>query len=240
MSNNVQRENILGDLEKTVILQHLMQTSFGDRDERWRDNFLKVIASANLKVAKQEVVMGKDGFPYLQLETVQPNEQFKAFVINQELPTILQQGLGLVINAHHEQVDWAFTYGDIVNLELNDEFYTDESVFSQQQETLSLEADEKVLIGEPSDTILPKYLRTQLREFLHHFGIRHPKVMLIARNYEDDATVSQDLVFNFTPADFPHRNTFDEAMRTITWFLPRHYSFFCVDEKTIQNGFVLI
>lgn len=240
MNNNVQGEKALGDLEKTVIVQGLLQTAFEQRDEQWRDSFLEAIDGASLQLASQEIVLGKDGFPYLQLETTQANEQFKAFVINQELPTILQQGLGVVINAHHERPDWAFTYGDIVNLELNDEFYTDDSVFSKQQAEVSLQADEKVLIGQPSDTILPKYLRSQLREFLHHFGLRSPKVMLIARNYEDEVTVSQDLVFNFTPADFPNQNTFDEVMRTIAWFLPRHYSFFCVDETAIDNGFVLI
>lgn len=240
MNNNVQGERALGDLEKTVVVQQLMQTVFEERDEQWRDTFLGAIAGANLKLTEQEILLGKDGFPYLQLETVQSDEQFKAFVIHQELPTILQQGLGIVINADQERADWVFSYGDIVNLELNDEFYTDGSLFSTQQSDLSLQVDEKVLIGQPSDTILPKYLRAQLREFLHHFGLRSPKVMLIARNYEDEAHVCQDLVFNFTPADFPHQNTFDEVMRTIAWFLPRHYSFFCVDEKTIDNGFVLI
>lgn len=240
MNNNVPHEKTQGDLEKTVILQQLMQTAFEARDEQWRDSFLSVIDSAILKMSSQEIVIGKDGFPYLQVETVQPEEQFKAFVISQELPTILQQGLGIVINAQEKHADWVFSYGDIVNLELNDEFYTDDSIFSKQQANLSIQADEQVLIGQPSDTILPKYLRAQLREFLHHFGLRHPKVMLIARNYEDEATVTQDLVFNFTPQDFPNRNSFDEVMRTLAWFLPRHYSFFCVDEKAINNGFELI
>lgn len=240
MSKNEQEETALGDLEKTVIIQTLMQAAFEQRDESWRDGFLAAIDGANLKVARQEVVIGKDGFPYLQLETVNIGESFKAFVINKELPTILKQGLGVVINAQNERADWAFSYGDIVNFEVRDEFYTDDSMFSSKEGNIALASDEKVLVGQPSDALLPKYLRTHLREFLHHFGVRAPKVMLLARNYEDEEQVSHDLVFNFTPAQFANKGTFDEVMRTISWFLPRHYSFFCVDETAIANGFELI
>jgi hypothetical protein len=214
-----------------------MQTAFGDRDESWRDRFLEAIDGANLKIASQEVIIGKDGFPYLQLETVEVGENFRAFVIDKELPTILQHGLGIVINARNEGADWVFSYGDIVNLELNDEFYTDDSIFSIRQEHVSLASDEKVLIGQPSDAILPKYLRTQIREFLFHFGVRTPKIMLLARNYEDEQNVTQDLVFNLTPQQFAGKEAFDEVMRTLSWFLPKHYSFFCIDETTIENGF---
>lgn len=237
MSNNTQLETDLGDLEKTVTIQTLMHTPFEKRDENWRDSFLQAIDGANLKLAPQEIVLGKDGFPYLQLETVRPEESFKAFVINKQLPTILQQGLGIVINAQDTRADWIFSYGDIVNLELNDEFYTDDSIFSAQQENISLSPEEKVLIGQPSDSILPKYLRTHLREFLKHFGVKTPKIMLLARDYEDDEKVSQNLVFNFTPAQFADDNAFNEVMKTIAWFLPRHYSFFCIDEMAIENGF---
>ena len=214
-----------------------MQTAFEQRDESWRDNFLKAIDGANLKLAQQEVVIGADGFPYVQLETVKPSEGPHAFVINKQLPTLLEQGLGIVINVQNNRADWAFSYGDIVNLELNDEFYTDDSIFSRQQEIVSLSQEEKVLIGQPSGSILPKYLRTHLREFLKHFGVETPKIMLLARQYEDEKEVTQDLVFNFTPARFANEEAFNEVMKTITWFLPRHYSFFCIEEKAIANGF---
>src|SRR5690606_13158050 len=177
----------LGDLEKTVIINTLMETPFEQRDELWRDRFLQSVDGANLKLSVQEVAIAEDGYAYFLLETGNSNENFKAFVINQQLPNILKNGFGIIINAQHARPDWIFSYGDLVNLELNDEFYTDDSIFSKQQANLSIQADEQVLIGQPSDTILPKYLRAQLREFLHHFGLRHPKVMLIARNYEDEA-----------------------------------------------------
>jgi len=238
MNNTTQGVEGLGDLEKTLIINELMQVPFDNRDEQWVNRFLQAIASANLKPASQEVALGRDGYPYLFLETVVPNENFRAFVIDKQLPMILQEGFGIVINAHNPRPDWVFSYGDIVNLELNDEFYTDNSIFSgHQKKNETLESDEKVLIGQPSEAIFPKYLRKQIRDFLIQSGVKNPKIMLMARGYEDEERASQDLVFNFIPDQFADKDTFNEIMRTIAWFLPRHYSFLCIDEMSIENGF---
>ncbi len=227
----------LGDLEKTLIINDLMQVPFDKRDKYWVDRFLQAIAGANLKLSKQGAILATDGYPYLLLETVTSDENFKAFVIDKQLPMILQEGFGIIINAHHSRLDWVFSYGDIVNLELNDEFYTDKSIFSNHQHDEILAADEKVLVGQPSDSILPKYLRAQLRDFLTQSGVKKPKVMLMARNHKDEDKVSQDLVFNLTPDQFANLEAFDNIMQTIAWFLPRHYSFVCINEMTVENGF---
>ena len=230
----------LGDLEKTVTLNALLEIPFDQRDQAWVTTFLDNIAGANLKISQTEVVIASDGFPYVQLESVHTDENFQAFVINKQLPTLLMQGFGVVINPQNTQPDWVFSYGDIVNYELNDSFYTDESIFSHNKENVAIGSDEKVLIGQPSDAILPKYLRNQLREFLKHAGIKIPKIMLIARNHEDEANVKQDLVFNFTPNQFANEEQFQQIGGTIAWFLPKHYSFLFVDEMAVENGFEII
>lgn len=227
----------LGDLEKTVIINALIETPISQRDQQWIANFLDNIADANLKLGAPEVVIASDGFPYVQLETVTSNENFQAFVISKQLPTLLLQGFGIVVNAQNEQPDWIFTYGDIANFELNDSFYTDDSIFSKNRENVVIGSDEKVMIGQPSDAILPKYVRKQLREFLQHAGVKTPKTMLIARNFEDETQVKQDLVFNFTPAQFANEQDFHQVGNTITWFLPRHYSVLFIDDMAVENGF---
>jgi len=62
--------------------------------------------------------------------------------------------------------------------------------------------------------------------------------MLIARNYTDEETATQDLVFNIMPTQFASEKDFDTIMNTLQWFLPKHYSFFGVDEMSIENGFL--
>jgi len=240
INNDSSAEFGLGDLEKTVTLNALLEVPFEERDQAWVHSFLDNIAEANLKLGSPEVVMASDGFPYLQLESVHTDENFQAFVINKQLPTLLIQGFGVVINAQNSQPDWVFSYGDIVNYELNDSFYTEESIFSHNKENVAIGSDEKILIGQPSDAILPKYLRNQLREFLKHAGIQTPKTMLIARNPDDETKVKQDLVFNFTPNQFANDQQFQQIGNTIAWFLPKHYSFLFIDEMAVENGFQVI
>lgn len=230
----------LGDLESTIIINKLMETPFTERDEIWRDSFLASIATCNLKLAETEVVMSDDGFPYIQLQTVQTNERFRSYAIIHQLDTLLNQGFGVVINPQHGRPDWVFSYGDLVNFKLNKEFYTSKSVFSNINEYSSVGKDEEILVGQPSDNILPSYLRNQLREFLHYSGVRNAKVMLIARNYTNEETASQDLVFNIMPIQFATEREFNTVMNTIQWMLPKHYSFFGIDELTIENGFQYI
>lgn len=236
-SNNNQQDSLLGDLEKTITINHLMDTAFPDRDEQWRDRFLEHIDGANLKLGDPEVLIHNDGFPYIQLQTVSADESFQAFVIKNQLDIIMEQGFGIAINAQLQQPDWIFSYGDLVNLRLNDSFYTDDSIFSDPRTYRNVNKDEEILVGQPSEEILPSFLRRQIREFLNHSGVKHPKVMLIARNYTDEERASQDLVFNIIPAQFATEKDFNAIMNTIQWFLPKHYSFFGVDELAIKNGF---
>lgn len=230
----------LGDLEKTVILNSLLEVPFEKREQNWVDSFLGAVDQANLKLGSPEVVMASDGFPYIQLQNVNTDENFQAFVINKQLPTILMQGFGVVINPQNERPDWVFSYGDIVNYELNDTFYTEDSIFSNNKEQIVINQDEQILIGTPSDNILPKYLRNQLRGFLKHMGIETPKAMLIARNYQDEKEVKQDLVFNFTPPQLGDEKVFAQISHTLGWLLPKHYSVLFVEEASIENGFVEI
>lgn len=238
-NNGVNPEIGLGDLEKTVILNTLLEVPFGQRDEKWVDQFLSVIDQTNLKLGNPEVIVASDGFPYIQLQNVEAEESFQAFVISKQLPTILLQGFGVVINPQKERPDWVFSYGDIVNYELNDTFYSNESSFSHSQDIVVIGKDERVLVGAPSEAILPKYLKKQLREFLQHMGIQQPKAMLIARSFENEEDLKQDLVFNFTPPQLKNDKLFEEISSAIAWMLPKHYSVLFVDEASIEgNAFI--
>ncbi|WP_270088086.1 hypothetical protein [Sphingobacterium sp. SYP-B4668] len=229
--------NKLGDLEKTVIINSLMQTSLAERDNNWVDDFVNNIDQANLTLAEPEVLIGSDGFPYFNLRTIASGESFKAFVIQTELDNILNQGFGVAINAGQDQSDWIFSHGDMVNLRLNGEFYTDRSTFSSKNEKTVITKDEDILIGQPAETILPRRLRNAIREFLVYSGIKNPKIALIARDYKDEELVRQDLVFNIIPMQFRTEKEFEAIMTTIGWFLPRHYSFIGLDELSLENGF---
>jgi hypothetical protein len=41
-----------------------------------------------------------------------------------------------------------------------------------------------------------------------------------------------------TPHNFKDESTYRSVMQTISWYLPRHYSFVGMDEKSLGNGFM--
>lgn len=227
----------LGDLEKTIVINNLLTIPLEERNNEWVARFIDNIAEANLEVSEPEIIMSTEGFPYFNLRTVEAGENFQAYVIKQKLPILLKNGFGVAINTTKENPDWMFSYGDILNFAIRDEFYTDDHHFSPNNGDFIIGSDEEILVGQPSEDILPTYARHQIREFLNYSGVKNPMVMLIARNYTDEASVTQDLVFNITPKNFANEKEYKQAMNTISWFLPKHYSLVGLDTQAVDTGF---
>lgn len=227
----------LGSLEKSVAIQHLLETPREQRDPRWIEEFLTNIDACNLKLGEPEVAIANDGYPYMNAQTVSPNTSFSAFVIRNELDQLIRNGFGLVVNAGAGYPDWLFSCGDLLNLKLNGEFYTEDGLFSAHGEDFHVSEDEQILVGQPSAEILPDIARQHIREYLESVGFRNGKVLLMARNYEDEEEACQDLVFNITPSSFSTHEQYEQVMHTIAWFLPRHYAIAGLDDETISNGF---
>ncbi len=234
-----QTEPYLGDLNKTGILYKLIQTQQSQRDEKWQKAFLDNIGAASFRSGDPKVITGPDGFPYFQLFLPEPNKSFQCYVIDRMKDDfLLTSGFGVVINPTPNSADWVFSYGDILNLHLNQTFYTkDETPFSKEINNETISENEEVMIAQPSETILPKQTRKLIAEFLKANGVNTPKVLLMMRHRKDGTGVSQDIVFNLTPENFKDEKTYRNVMQTISWYLPRHYSFVGMDENSLGNSF---
>lgn len=230
-------EPYLGDLDKTDILFSLVQIPKAERDENWKQLFLENISEASFQCGDPEVKTGPDGFPYFQLFLPEPNKQFQCFVIDRMKDDfLLEAGYGVVINPAANSADWVLAYGDILNLHLNKTFYTTtKTAFSGRSNEINSE-NEKVLYSQPSETILPKQTRQLIATFLKNNGIKSPSVLLMTRS--DGNVASQDLVFNFIPENFKDDNAYRRVMQTISWYLPRHYSFAGADERELGHRFM--
>lgn len=229
-----------GNPEKTLAIQKLIRIPKEQRDQQWISDFITNVDECNLKLGDPEVAIANDGFPYMNLKTVEEGADNGTFVIVNEIDRILQHGFGMVINAGAGHPDWLFSCGDLLNYRLNGEFYTDDSLFSAHGEDFNISADEKILVGQPSDEILPNISRQHIREFLESVKVRNGKVLLMARNYENETEATQDLVFNITPDNFSSGEDYQQVMQTIAWFLPRHYSIAGIHEESVNNGFEAI
>lgn len=232
----------LGDLSKTDIIYKLVQTPQNERDETWQQEFLENIGQASFRSGDPQIITGPDGFPYFQLFLPEPNKSFQCYVIDKMKDDfLLASGFGVVINPTPNSADWVLSYGDILNFNLNQTFYTTtETAFSKEKNDETIPENEKVMIGQPSETILPKQTRNLISDFLKMNGVKAPKILLMMRHRQDGNGVSQDIVFNLTPKNFKDENTYRTVMQTIGWYLPRHYSFVGMDEQSLGNGFMTL
>ncbi|TKC59162.1 hypothetical protein FBD94_16655 [Pedobacter hiemivivus] len=234
------RELYLGDLEKTQLIFELIDVPRENRGEEWQKSFLENIVHASFRCGDPQVITGPDGFPYFQLFMPRPKERFQCYVIDRMKDDfLLKSGYGVVINPNDGQPDWVLSYGDILNLHLTGSFYTTgPTLFSGAKEDETIRKDEKVLVGQPSEFVLPETARTILRQFLLNNGVKSPKVLLMSRNGGPGEEASQDLVFNLTPEAFETEELFRSVTQHLAWFLPRHYSFAALSEKQFSDCFM--
>ncbi len=228
----------LGDLEKTQQIERLVQTPSSERDDAWQKAFLENVLQASFRCGDPQMMTGPDGFPYFQLFLPEPNQPFQCYVIeHMKDDFLLSSGYGVVINPAQAQPDWVFSYGDIVNLHINHTFYTTgETLFSKSvQQVEVIEEDEEVLTGQPAESILPAATRQVLSQFLKAQGVVNPKVLLMQRINAKTKQMTQDIVFNTTPEHFENEEHYRAKMQSIRWFLPNHYSYVGISEKTLSN-----
>jgi hypothetical protein len=218
------------DISKTQLLVHLFTVPSEQRDEAWLRTFYDNVQAASYACGNPQLFSGPDGFPYFVLKTPEPNKPFESFCIrNMKDDFLLERGFGVAINPTENSVDWVFSYGDIVNLHLNQEFATKTDTVEIKNEEL-LKEDEKVLIAQPSELFFPSQARKALKTFLQSIGINRPKMMMVCRTI--DGQPIQELAFNIFPEDFESVDHLNYRLKQISWFLPRHYVILSVPKKS--------
>ncbi len=224
-----------GDLSKTSILNELIKTPREQRDDKWNAKFLENVADASFICGNPQVIEGPDGFPYFQLNIPEPNKKFQCFVIkHMKDDFLLEKGFGVAINPLKGQPDWVFSYGDIVNYHISNEFYT-KSENSDLPDQEIIKEKEEVLIGQPSETVLPIQTRIVIRDFLKNLGINDTKLLLM--NRRKPGGYQQELVFNLTPDKFEKKEHYEGVMKSIAWYLPRHYSYVSMNDSGFKDSF---
>ena len=238
-STDTVSKGYLGDLQKTQAIASLLSVAHEERNEQWAAALLSDMPLASFRCGTPQIIAGPDGFPYFQLFLPEEGKEFQCFVIDKMVNDfLLNRGYGVVLNPGTGQPDWVLTYGDILNYHLNGSFFKPEHFFSTSKEAEEVVIEgEEIMVGQPSETILPVQTRILLKDFFQLNGIDEPKVMLMMRKKGEE--VSQDLVFNITPDGFESEEQYRNMMQTVTWYLPRHYSVVGLnDNNQADNGFM--
>jgi len=216
------------DITKTGIVVALFEIPHEQRNDEWYSQFYENVVTASFAAASPQVLTGPDGFPYFILNNPVINKPFESFCIKNMMDDfLLEKGWGVVFNPGEDgSADWVFTYGNILSLHLNNQFFPVTNAADVQNieftKTVGLiKKEEKVLVAQPSEAYLPLYTRRVLKAFLQSKGIIRPKLMLLSS--VNEGNVINKLAFNIHPENYPDTCQLDYLMQQVGWFLPPNY-----------------
>ena len=238
MSTTPEKEPYYGDLEKTQILNELFAVAKDARDDQWQQQVIRNLAEASFRCGDPQLLTGPGGFPYFTLFIPEENQPFTCYVLSHMVDDFLfERGWGVVINLHGNQPDWLLTYGDVVNYKINKEFYSAPQVPDLPPSGI-LEKEEQVLVGQPSDLLLPPQVRDAMRQYLEHHGHKDVKIVLLSRQTPHGPV--QQLIFNLTPDRFDSEEAYQAFTQSLGWFMPHHYLFGAMEEKVFKGQWAVL
>jgi hypothetical protein len=194
----------------------LLRTPADARDLAWESRFYGTVAAAALRPGDPAQFTGPDGMPYAAFHLDDDNAagRFSLTTVAEELTA---RGIGAALNPRADgTADWLFTCGDLLSLRMFGRIIPEPN--SGRSEAT---ADREVLVGSPSEALLPASARDVIRTFMRdQLGIAYPAVFLLS-----DAAIQppDSLVFNVNGQQLREGWTPEGALRYLTWFLPRHY-----------------
>jgi hypothetical protein len=219
--------------EKVRQLLELFDVPVEARGPAWNSRFYEVIPETSLSNPDPKIFYGPDLFPYFHLQTPQEGPSSEAFCLVKLLEYLTTHGLGAAINPTRgaQDAEWVFSYGDILCLRMFGSFQVKPTI--PPQKTGPAQTGEQVLVAAPSESLLPGYAREVLRRFMNEsLGVAEPGVLLLSRS----KPFSQQLVFSIFPEDYTDPNHFQGALRSLRWFLPRHYELGAISSESPISG----
>jgi hypothetical protein len=206
----------------TRIVHALLDVPKPERNQAWSEQFLAHVGNAAFFARDPCIIQGAD-MPHFVLHSTPGALAFPTLVLHHMMDDfLLEQGLGVVINPHGQDSDWAFTFGDLLNFHLHGWFYPAEAGEQAPVKPLSAQAR------------LPEPARNALRAFLERLGVAAPRVMFAACDHAGPGSL--ELVFGFSPQEFKSMDDFRFAMNRIAWFLPRNYSYSVAGNQARRDG----
>lgn len=233
-------EGYQGDLEKTARIAKLFEVPRERRDASWTAEFNQNVVDASFQCTDPQVSRGPYGFYYFGLRLPEVGKPFRCFVLRHMVSDfLLKEGLGVLFEPQPEaNPQWMFSYGDIVGFSLSGTFERPQETTpaSSNASSKTVQNDEEVLIGQPSEALLPTPSRAALRRFLQAQGLKDPKVFLMMR-CNPAGGVTQELIFNLGIENLETEEKARAVGSWVSWFLPRGYSYASANEERFKQHF---
>jgi hypothetical protein len=221
------KDSMKCDISKVDKMIQLFKVPNPRRDINWRNDFYNTVIDASFAAGNPQLIIGPDGFPYFSIFTPQPNVPFDSFCICNLLDKLINDGIGIAINPNNINVDWIFSYGDLISYRYLGSFEVDQTKLPPQE--IHIPKGQAIVAGQPSEEYLPKIVRDNLRKFMEtRLKIKHPGVFLF---YKPGAS-RPDLVFSIFSDDYKNELMFRQIIKLISWYLPKHYPIIAIPKKS--------
>lgn len=213
--------------------EKLLAVEPANRDEAWESSFQEAFTQAKVKIDFPEPKEGPDHWPYLLVSTGPEADEPVVSVLN----WLSTRGIGLALNAQKSAPDYVFSYGMIWNFRERGQFLSpqESALENKSQKTpesgrFELKHGQEVLTGSPSESYLPKYVRSVIKQFLMDQGVFTPKVLMVSVDHKN-----YDLCFSIESLKSPPAHEHANIAEALSWFLPAHYTVSLVSEKTVAG-----
>ncbi len=213
-------------LQEFQEFKELMALSVQHRDERWEAQLLSKLPRQKVKLLFPDPKPGPDEWPYLMISSEVEGREVES--CENILTWLATRGIGLVLNPQKSTPDFALTYGMIWNYRERGEFLS--AAPQRSHGEMRLQHGQQVMTGAPSDSFLPKYVRSVLRQFFLDQGVFAAKVLMVSED-----KVNYDLCFSLESLAHPPANEHSGIAEAIAWFLPAHYSIALLSEKAVPG-----
>ena len=211
-------ENTIKENKEFKNIELLFKTPLNDRNEHWIKDFNTSIKQYNFSKNNIEFFEDTKGMNYLNL-SLDSNANNKIWDF---INFCLENGVGISINGSKQESDWIFTFGELLDYQINGTFYSNEisKPFTGQVIDRYLNG-EQATIGQPSTEYFPDSARLQIKNFLATFGLENIKIALIWWRENNRLT----LAFEIIPEMFKNstNDLLNSLLHYIKWYLPNHY-----------------
>ena len=214
-------------------LESCLAVDVENRDDVWEQAFLKALPRAEVSLTSPEPQEGPDHWPYLLVEVGQEVRASDAEPLLNVIHWLSTRGIGLAINVQKPTPDYVMTFGMIWNFRERGEFLTRpgaDRAPQPQSGNFEIENGQQILTGLPSESFLPSYVRSVLKQFLMDQGVFAPKIILLGPDQEH-----LDLCFSIESLKSPPAHEHANIAEALAWFLPGHYAVSLVSEKVVPG-----
>ena len=202
----------------------LLDTPIERRDAAWEKSFLEAFADSTVNLLFPDPKPGPDQWPYLFVQTAAEGGE----PVRQVLAWLSTRGIGLALNPQKTSPDFVLSYGMIWNFRETGKFISETP--ERPTGAFNLKPGQQVLTGPPSESYLPKYVRSILKQFLLDQGVYAPKVLMVSEDQKH-----YDLCFSLESLGLPPENERMGLAEALSWFLPSHYSIALISEKSLPG-----